>query len=81
MITEIPEYPVSRENNLKLDYLIISGNPKLKIEKLKHFFDFNTLIFDSSNSSFRCEKWERECKKNNIPFYNVCQQGAFVTEL
>ena len=66
---------------LKLDYIILRHNPKISIKKLPYFFNFKRIIFDSSNSPWLIKKWKTECKQNNIPYYNISEQGAFVLSM
>ncbi|MBI9053858.1 MAG: ComEC/Rec2 family competence protein [Bacteroidales bacterium] len=69
------------KHKLKSDYLILSQNANIKINELKKFFDFNTLIFDSSNSNYKIRIWENECKLENVKYYSIPDQGAFNIQL
>jgi len=60
-----------------VDFLIISGNPKLKIIDLRKQFDFSQIIIDSSNSKWRAEKWLKEAEELEIKVHSVLHQGAF----
>ncbi|NVN95573.1 MAG: ComEC family competence protein [Bacteroidetes bacterium] len=66
---------------IKLDYLILSKNVKLSISDVLKVFDAKVIIFDSSNSEWKANKWETECTMLHQPFYNVLKNGAFVEEL
>jgi competence protein ComEC len=70
-----PEHP------LKVDYLILKGNPKISIAVLKAKFDFDKLIFDGSNKFYSINRWAEECKKLAIPFHDIKKDGAFIAEL
>ena len=65
-------------NKMKIDFLILSKNVKVKISELLTVFDVQQIIFDSSNSIYRCNKWEEDCKRSGIKYYTVPKQGAFV---
>src|ERR1019366_6350004 len=56
-------------NKIKVDYLILSQNAKVKIPELLAVFDVHQIIFDSSNSIYHCNKWEEDCKRNAIKFH------------
>ena len=73
--------PFNAKNKLKLNYIVIRDNPNIRIEKLLKMYDFDIIIFDSSNSKFKINKWENECKKLNVTFHNVKNQGAFIKYL
>jgi len=72
-------FPSSKKANI--DYLVFSKNPKIDFDKLLESFDFDTLIFDSSNSNWRTEEWETKCRERDIAFHNVKKDGAFVANL
>lgn len=67
--------------HLKTDYLVISGNCKIKPSELIDIIDFNVLIVDSSNSPKLAIQWKELCKKNNKKYYNVSESGAFVVDI
>lgn len=69
------------ERKLKVDYLLISGSPKISIEELKEIFDFKQIIFDSSNSNSAIKKWLEEAKNLNVNCYSVIHNGAFIIDL
>ncbi|RMG86621.1 MAG: ComEC family competence protein [Bacteroidetes bacterium] len=66
---------------IKINYLVIQHNPKLKIESLPRHFDFDLLIFDASNKWWQIEKWTKECGQRSLPFYDISTKGAFVLDL
>lgn len=66
---------------IKLDYVIISKNPQLKIASLAQNFDVSKFIFDSSNPSWKIAQWKKECEELHLQFHSVPEQGAFVTDL
>lgn len=63
---------------MKMNYLVLSGGYKLDMATLEKAFIFDKLIFDSSVSNYRCKKWEDECDRLHIPYYNVAKYGAFI---
>ena len=69
------------KNRLTTDYLILSNNVNTSISELKKFFNFDLIIFDSSNDYYHIRAWVKECTENNIPFYNVLEEGAYIAHL
>ena len=66
---------------LAVDYLLVSGNIKSSIADLLDTYKPSMIIFDSSNSQWKTEKWIKECAELNIPCYSVQQSGAFEMSL
>ncbi len=66
---------------IEVDYLIVSGNPKVKIEDVLELYNAKEIVFDSSNSLYHVNKWKTECVKLNQPFYSVSDMGALVVDL
>ncbi len=75
--------PINRliKNRLAADYLVLQKNPSIDISQLLNYYDFKTLIFDSSNTSWSIKKWVKSCEELGIPYHNVRQDGAFVIDL
>lgn len=66
---------------LKVDYVLLSHNPKVYLTELAKLVDFNAIIFDSSNKNWRTKYWRKDCAQLNIPYWDVNTQGAFITSL
>jgi len=62
---------------LVVDYIIVSGKGKLDLENI----NCKLLIIDSSVDYYKEEAIKKECRKWDIPFYNVNTQGAFFLTL
>jgi competence protein ComEC len=60
------------------DVVILSGNPDLEITTLLNTISFGELVFDSSNSQWRIDKWKEECRKFHLRYYSVPEKGAFI---
>jgi competence protein ComEC len=71
-------FPV--EEKIKLDYIIISKNPQIKISKLAQTFDCKSYVFDASNSRWKIGQWKKECEELHLHSHSVSDQGAFVTD-
>jgi competence protein ComEC len=66
---------------IKIDYIAVTKNPKLKIEDLVKNFNCNNYVFDASNSLWKIDQWKKECEELHLQFHSVSEQGAFVTDL
>ncbi len=66
---------------LTIDYLILIGNPNIKIKDITKTFNIKHLIIGSSNNKFRNKKWIEECYQANIDVYSIIDSGALVINL
>lgn len=73
--------PAEMKEKLKVDWVIVSKNPKINVSELAQALDFRQLIFDSSNSEKNLRRWKKECRKAGIACYDVNEQGAFVESI
>ena len=71
---------VKPAKKLKLNYLVIRDNPKIKIAGLLNLYDFDKIIFDSSNSFYNVKKWKSDCQKLGVEYFDVKSQGAFIAK-
>jgi competence protein ComEC len=63
---------------IKVDFIIISQSPKLKMAQLLQSIKPSLIIFDATNKMWKISKWKRECEALNLRCYSVPEQGAFV---
>jgi len=64
-----------------VDILILSGNANVTIGGLQKIIECKQIIFDSSNSYGKIQKWKAECKNANIAYHAVAESGAFILNL
>jgi competence protein ComEC len=69
------------DKKIRVSYILISNNPKIKISKIAETFDCTSYIFDASNASWKIEQWKKECEELHLHFHSVPEQGAFVVNL
>ncbi|NOZ46728.1 MAG: ComEC family competence protein [Chlorobi bacterium] len=62
---------------LKTDYIVLSKNSHPDLHYISSNLVFNKLIFDSSFSRKQLNSLISDCKKLNIPYYSVKNNGAF----
>lgn len=65
---------------VNLDYIIISGNPKLNMEDLNKTFNCKVVVFDASNSLWKIGKWVKQCEALHLRWYKVAESGALVVD-
>ena len=63
-----------------LDFIIISGNPKISIRELRKFFPQGEIVIDASNHPYNVTKWLKEAAMFRISCHAVTRDGAFVRE-
>ncbi|MHC1776265.1 MAG: ComEC/Rec2 family competence protein [Lentimicrobium sp.] len=71
----------AEEKQIKVDYVILTGNLRQKLEKLTGNFPGAIFIADASNSGSKCLNWSEEAGKLGLPFYSVRESGAWVLKL
>ena len=71
---KLPHGTVGR---LKLDYLIISGNPRIKLAEISRFYCANETIIDNSNSLWQVRQWVKEAVALHIKCHPVAIEGPF----
>jgi competence protein ComEC len=60
-----------------INYLILSHNPRISIEKLNEIYPQSSIIIDSSNSFRNSQRWAQECENLGIDCWPVRERGAF----
>ncbi len=66
---------------IKVDYIIVSHNPKMMLSDLASVFEFKHIIIDGSNSRWRINRWKEEAVLNKLNLFIVTENGAFVAQL
>jgi len=64
-----------------VDYLVLTGNPKMNIRDLADKFKFQKIIFPASNSLWKISKWKKECDSLHLHCFSVQDDGAFVVKI
>ncbi|MBN2892761.1 MAG: ComEC family competence protein [Bacteroidales bacterium] len=65
---------------IEVDYVILSKNAYIEIPELIELVDFKEIIFDGTNKYWRTEKWEEQCKNQNISCFDITKNGAFAVD-
>ncbi len=69
--------PFENTKKMEVDYIVLTQNAAVRIPELMRQFNFQLIIIDSSNSSYRYQRWMKEAMVYKAPIYNVLEQGAF----
>jgi competence protein ComEC len=65
---------------LSVDYIILTKNAKVYLNKIKHYYSFNTIIADGNNAAYRIKQWKKDAETASIKFRAVTNDGAFVSK-
>ncbi|HJV18618.1 MAG TPA: ComEC/Rec2 family competence protein [Sediminibacterium sp.] len=61
----------------KIDLVIISGNPNIKLDEIHRYTNSKYYVFDSSNDLWKIEKWKKEAENLHLRRHSVPDSGAF----
>jgi competence protein ComEC len=69
------------DEKIKVDIILLTHNPKVKLNKLKSCIDFKQVVFDGSNSPWKIKQWKSDCEKYAIKYYDVNEKGALIIDI
>ncbi len=72
--------PTCLDEGICVDYLILSGNPKIRISDAVKTFHPQQIIIDATNSRMRTLQWLQEARAQQVECHSVTHDGAFVKE-
>ena len=64
-----------------IDLLVLSGNPKIYLNRLAGELDIRQVVTDGSVPAWKTALWKKDADSLHIPFYNTGDKGAFVMRL
>lgn len=67
-------YPIPRTQP---DYLLLTGSPRLNLERLIAEIRPKTVLADGSNYKSSIAHWRKTCADSDTPFYDTGTMGAF----
>ena len=70
-----------KEPYVKADVILLSGSPKINLERLIAIHKPKLIISDGSNFASFSKRWEKTCKKTKTPFHNTYKKGAKIFKL
>lgn len=62
------------------NYLLVQNTPNLNLSALLKKYPPQLVIFDSSNDTWKVNKWVEECKALNVAYHVTRTAGAYVEE-
>lgn len=68
----------TQKPKFEMDFILVSGDPKVNLEKWLYKVKCRSLIVDASTPSFKRDKWKFHCENNGIVFIDVAKTGAFI---
>jgi competence protein ComEC len=69
------------KEKIRVDLLLVSGNPKLFFNELAETFSVKQVVFDGSCPAWKINYWKKDCDSSHIPYHDVSEKGAFVMSL
>lgn len=69
------------ETHKKADVILLSGSPKINLERLIGIHKPKLIISDGSNYKSFIKRWSKTCKKTKTPFHNTYEKGARIFKL
>ena len=70
-----------KDRGLEVDYVILSHNPFVDVEKLRKKVIFKKIIIASSNSHKNNMRWKALFVKHNIDYYSIIDSGAYLEDV
>ncbi|MFD0977659.1 ComEC/Rec2 family competence protein [Salinimicrobium gaetbulicola] len=64
----------------KMDYLLLTGSPKINLERCLNDLSPKMVIADGSNYPSTVAAWKETCLEKEIPFHYTGEKGAFILE-
>ena len=72
--------PGALKQTMQVDFLILSGNPKIRIAEVIKLFHPKQIIIDATNSRVRILQWLKDSAMQSISCQSVTYHGAFEKE-
>lgn len=72
---------LSFAKRLKVNAILLSGNPKITLDNLKQYADFSLLLIDGTNSDYHINLWQQEAEKLNLNYHILKKNKAFIVKL
>lgn len=69
--------PNSLKHKIKVDFVVLTGNPRVELVEIRRLFSPEIIIMDGTNSRYRIEKWNQESIDQSIKIHSVSMQGAY----
>jgi competence protein ComEC len=70
--------PICSITKIDADIIVIAHNSIYSLHDVTKNYTFNLLIFDSSNSNYKTEKWMKEASDLGLQAYSTNKSGAYI---
>ena len=71
----------SPTNKIEVNFIVFRKKSNVSIKELNQFFEYDKIIFDGALSEWRLLKLKKECRQENVSFYDVNRRGALIIEI
>lgn len=71
----------AQDEILRVDVLLISGNPLQKLRQIRTSIDFKQILIDSTNPDYKIKAWFAEAVNMGIPCYVLKKSPAYIIKL
>ena len=65
------------QQKLKVNFVVLSQNPKIDIDDITQQYDYQQIIVDGSNAPWTITRWQTQAKAAGIELYLTKENGAF----
>jgi len=69
------------QQKIKVNAVIISGNPKLYLNNLMKYIDCEIIVADATNPLWKIGKWKKDAEQLHLQLHSVPEEGAFEMNL
>ncbi|MFM2048680.1 MAG: hypothetical protein RI955_1228, partial [Bacteroidota bacterium] len=69
------------DTKIETDILIVAHNSIYSVNDVLKKYKFKQLIFDSSNSNYKVNKWLKEASDMHLNAFSTNENGAFILDL
>ena len=66
------------DSSFKPDIVLLTSSPKINLNRLIAALKPKLIVVDNNNYKSYAERWRGTCLNNNVSFYNIREEGAFV---
>jgi competence protein ComEC len=66
------------DSSFKSDIVLLTSSPKINLNRLIATLKPKLIVVDNNNYKSYAERWRATCLNNNINFYSIREEGAFV---
>ncbi|WP_245952700.1 ComEC/Rec2 family competence protein [Chitinophaga skermanii] len=70
--------PFQVKKKLQVDYIVLTGNPRISIQEIISIYTCKMIIFDASNNLRHVQGWKNDCNKLPLRCISVLSEGALV---